>query len=180
MLIYLNVQDIQVYRGAEAPLLGKTARFDTLLGNDALGNATHLYPDIEVKTPSEHAVLAIIRLVRQYPKQITMITLGPMTNLAMAVQLEPTLTKNLAQIITLGGLLNGFGNMLPNTEYNFDLDPEAVDMVLKKSECPLKIATWDVALKYKIPMVLTLMIFKFKLGIDKLDNFIRISVEVFN
>ena len=142
-----------MYRGSETPLLVKTARFDTHFGNDALGNATHLYPDIEVDIPSEHAVLAIIRLVKQYPNQITMITLGPMTNLAMAIQLEPSLTKNLAQIISLGGLLNGFGNMLPNTEYNFDLDPEAVDLVLKKSECPLKLGTWDVALKYKIAMV---------------------------
>ena len=73
--------------------------------------------------------------------------------MAMAIQLDNKFTSYLAQIISMGGLLDMVGNVGPTTEFNFYNDPEANEMVLKKSVCPLYIVTWDVAMKHVIPLV---------------------------
>lgn len=126
---------------------------DDVFGIDGLGNASLHLPLIDINIEKEHAVLAIIRLVKEYPKQITLITLGPMTNLAMAIQLDPSITRNLVQIISMGGLLDTLGNVGPTTEFNLVNDPESVDIVLKKSDCPLTMVTLDVSYKHVIPLV---------------------------
>lgn len=137
----------------ENPLLERTGFQDNYFGSDGFGNLSYILTPIEASIESEHGVLAITRLIKMYPKQITLMTLGPMTNLAMAVQLDQSLSYNLAQIVSIGGLLDHLGNVLPDTEFNLMNDPESVDMVLKKSYCPLTFVTWDVASRHIISRV---------------------------
>ena len=144
---------MKVYRGVENPLLERKGYTDNFFGEDGLGNASYSLPDINIKIEREHAAIQMIRLVRQYPNKITIITLGPMTNLALAIQLDQNITKELVEIISMGGLLRMVGNVGPTTEFNYFNDPEAVYLVLKKSFCPLFIITWDVAMKNRIALV---------------------------
>ncbi|CAG2165526.1 unnamed protein product [Oppiella nova] len=142
---------IKVFKGCENPLKDKVGFEDGFMGVDGLGNSVHTMPDIEVKFDGEHAIQALIRLAKLYPKQISLLTLGPLTNIAMAHQLDPLFMNNLKQIVTMGGLLDTLGNVGPTTEFNYFNDPEAVHVVLANSQCPLTIVPWDTSLKLRMP-----------------------------
>ena len=95
-----------------------------------------------VKQP-EHAVQAIIRLAKESPGEITLITLGPLTNLAAALDIEPNLPVLLESVIIMGGSLfsprdnpinksdANLGNARPSAEANFFKDPDAAQIVLR-------------------------------------------------
>ena len=96
----------------------------------------------------------MIRLVNENPKQVTLIALGTQTNLAVASKIDPEIFDKLDRLVIMGGLLDvNQGNVRPNTEFNFEGDPDAVQMVLENSQCPLHIVTWDVALQHRIDLV---------------------------
>lgn len=126
-------------------------------GEDGLGNSTYEMPDIDVNISNETAVNAMVRLVKEHPKQVTIIAIGPLTNLALAAKIEPTFLDNLDQIVVMGGTLDANkGNISPGTEFNFLNDPEAVQIVLENSKVPLSLVPWDTALIHKVPEVFSL------------------------
>ena len=132
--------------------------YEYYFGEDGLGNSTHQMEPIVVNISNETAVHAMIRLVKEYPKQVSVIAIGPLTNLALAAKIDPTFLNNVNEIVVMGGLLDANkGNTSPNTEFNFINDPEAVQIVLENTQRPLSLATWDVALKHRVPKVITLV-----------------------
>ncbi|KAJ9596379.1 hypothetical protein L9F63_012587 [Diploptera punctata] len=151
-----NRLDIPVYKGASRPLL-VTPSTNDYFGKDGLGD--FVYPDPPNPTEyvrKEHAALALIQLVSQYPKQITLLCLGPLTNVALAIRLDPSFISKLKQIIILGGSTEGVGNTKPGIEFNFYVDPEANFIVfdsVNASVNPIVLFPWESVVKRNvIPM----------------------------
>lgn len=132
-----------VYRGMEYPLVNPEAFYaPDVHGADGLGGME--LPPSPRPVERKHAVDAIIDLVMANPGQIEIVTCGPLTNLAAALQKEPRLAENIKKAWILGGSASGAGNMTPNAEFNLYADPEAADIVLKAGMDPIWV-TWDSA-----------------------------------
>ena len=88
----------------------------------------------------------MIELAKKYPKQITLLALGPLTNIAVAYMLDNRFFDNLQQIVYMGGTVNNIGNMEPTTEFNVFADPEACHVMLTNAKCPLTFVPWECGL----------------------------------
>ena len=132
-----------VYRGMERPLLERRLFCaGNVHGTDGLGGM-NLPPSSRSAEPV-HAAQAIIDLVMQNPGEIEIVTCGPLTNLAMAILLEPALAKNVKCAWILGGTADAVGNLTPAAEYNVGTDPEAAHIVLNSGIRAVWV-TWDTA-----------------------------------
>ncbi|XP_066541562.1 inosine-uridine preferring nucleoside hydrolase-like isoform X2 [Hoplias malabaricus] len=136
--------EIPVFRGASKPLLGKVLSARHIHGSDGLGDAPDPdAPGLEL-VQEEGAVSAIIRM-------ITLVALAPLTNLALAVKLDPTLPQKLKGLYIMGGNAESRGNTTVCGEFNFSADPEAAYIVLNEYLCPTYIACWEFACQCKLP-----------------------------
>lgn len=132
-----------VYRGMERPLLEKRLFCaDQVHGADGLGGMN--LPPSSRSAESGHAVQAITELVMNNPGEIEIVTCGPLTNLAMAVLMEPKLAENVKCAWILGGAADAVGNLTPAAEYNVGTDPEAAHIVLHSGMRAVWV-TWDTA-----------------------------------
>jgi purine nucleosidase len=130
--------DVPVYSGAEAPLLRKLVIADWFHGKDGLGD--HGYKPARRRAEPGHAVDALIRTVHENPG-IELVTLGPLTNLAMALLREPKLAADVKRCVVMGGAQCCVGNVTPAAEYNIWVDPEAARIVFR-SGLPLEMVGW--------------------------------------
>ena len=120
--------DVPVYSGAAKPLLRRLGTADWFHGKDGLGD--HGYaPSTRVAEPV-HAVDAIIATVLASPG-IEIITLGPLTNVALALAREPRIAANINRCVVMGGAPCCEGNVTPAAEFNIWVDPEAARMVFR-------------------------------------------------
>ncbi|KAG8192404.1 hypothetical protein JTE90_017939 [Oedothorax gibbosus] len=94
------------------------------------------------------AALALSKLSRQYPGAITLLALGPLTNLALAHRIDPYFTHNLREIVILGGNYNG---ILTGIEFNFEEDPLAANIILTEAACPVTLVPLETTTKNGIP-----------------------------
>ena len=131
--------DVPVAAGADKPLKRKLVTAENVHGADGLGGAS--IPDTNMKPTEESAVNLIRRVVHSNAGKITIIALGPLTNIAQALDLDPTLAKDIKQIVLMGGALHG-GNMTPVAEFNIYVDPEAARIVFQ-SGVPILMSGWD-------------------------------------
>ena len=131
--------DVPVYAGAAKPLLREAAHAEWFHGADGLGNQN--YPPAKLQTQSQHAVDAIISIVRANPG-LTLVTLGPLTNVALAVSRDPGIAKLIARCVIMGGNPCCEGNVTPAAEYNIWCDPEAAQIVLRSS-MPIELVGWQ-------------------------------------
>jgi purine nucleosidase len=131
--------DVPVFSGAEAPLLRKLVIADWFHGADGLGN--HGYKPARRHAQTDHAVDALMRSVRENPG-IEIVTLGPLTNLAMALLREPKLAASVKRCVVMGGAPCCAGNVTPAAEYNMWVDPEAARIVVH-SGLPLEMVGWQ-------------------------------------
>lgn len=131
--------DVPVYSGAEAPLLRKLVIADWFHGADGLGD--HGYKPSRRRAESVHAVDALIRTVHENPG-IEIVTLGPLTNLAMALLREPKFAASVKRCVVMGGAPCCAGNVTPAAEYNIWVDPEAARIVVH-SGLRLEMVGWQ-------------------------------------
>ncbi|MCB8883843.1 nucleoside hydrolase [Acidisoma cellulosilytica] len=120
--------DIPIYAGCPRPIMAPIERKQSVHGGDGLG-------DIDLPAPAsaieaEHAVDAIIRIVRNNPGQITLCPIGPMTNIALALIKAPDIAKLIPEIVFMGGAAFRPGNSTPAAEFNFMIDPHAAQIML--------------------------------------------------
>ncbi len=141
-----GVSDVPVAAGAEKPLLGRPPVYWG--GHEGQGL---LAPgDEDLQSSEEHAVDLIVRTVMAHPREITLIAIGPLTNVALALLKEPRLATNLAGLTVMGGVVGGAGALhLPWVEHNFRCDPEAAQIVLA-SGAPIRIVLLDVTTQVRI------------------------------
>lgn len=130
VLDHLGNHDIPVVMGADRPLtkaIGAPATF--VHGEDALG-------DIGLPGPSRaherhpRAAAHLVDLVRAAPGQLTLVAVGPLTNLALAVRLDPEIVELVAGVVVMGGAAFVPGNITPAAEANIWNDPDAAEIVL--------------------------------------------------
>jgi purine nucleosidase len=131
--------DVPVYSGAEAPLLRKLVIADWFHGADGLGD--HGYKPARRRSEPGHAVDALIQAVHENPG-IEIVTLGPLTNLAMALLREPKLAASVMRCVVMGGAPCCAGNVTPAAEYNIWVDPEAARIVFH-SGLQLEMVGWQ-------------------------------------
>ncbi|XP_028259284.1 inosine-uridine preferring nucleoside hydrolase [Parambassis ranga] len=144
VLSVCECEGIPVFGGSAAPLVGSSNSLSDHFGGDGLGDVIKdKVPQWEQKIQKEHAVNAMIRLVSENQEQVSLVALGPLTNLALAVRLDPHFPKKLRDLYIMGGNMEGKGNMTPCAEFNFVMDPESAYIVLEEYLCPTYIASWE-------------------------------------
>lgn len=122
--------DVPVYRGAEQPLLHRYEFPAAFHGPSGLDSAGVELPQTDRQVAPTHAVEAIVDLVDANPGEISVVVIGPMTNLALAFGLRPDLAQKIKQIVFMGGS-SGEGNVTPAAEFNIWADAEAARMVFR-------------------------------------------------
>jgi inosine-uridine nucleoside N-ribohydrolase len=128
-----------VAQGADRPLKREPVNAFQVHGEDGLGGITRLtgpggslrYPAPRETACGRHAVDLILELVSKNPHEITLIAVGPLTNVALAIERHPATMGRLAELIVMGGSVSGVGNVTPTAEFNFYADPEAARRVLR-------------------------------------------------
>ncbi|XP_062555101.1 inosine-uridine preferring nucleoside hydrolase-like [Armigeres subalbatus] len=145
----LNRRDVPLFRGTSERLITPApARDDNgyFWGEDGFGDVVFDgEPDL-TDIPDEHAVMKMYQLIRRYPGEITILCLGPLTNLAMLFKMFPHAKKDIAQIYILGGNRYGVGNTAYAAEFNFLTDPEAANIVVNNAPTMLNIVPWETVL----------------------------------
>ena len=91
----------------------------------------------------EGAVDALVRLSKEYEGELSLVCIGPLTNLALALRKDPAMAARLKQVVVMGGSINARGNITPAAEYNIYVDPEAAAAVLAAGIPSLRFVTWD-------------------------------------
>ncbi|XP_062306397.1 inosine-uridine preferring nucleoside hydrolase [Osmerus eperlanus] len=142
---------IPVYKGSTGPLVGATNAIKDHFGTDGLGDVLEdRDPLWKEKIQTESAVNALIRLVSDNQKQVSLVALGPLTNLSLAVRLDPTFPAKLKDLFIMGGNMEGKGNVSLCGEFNFVMDPESAYVVLEEYLCPTRIASWEYCCRNKL------------------------------
>jgi purine nucleosidase len=119
---------VPVYQGSGAPLCRPAVSADWFHGRDGLGD--HNYPAPQRPLEPAGAVEAIIGTIEANPGLIV-VTLGPLTNLALAIAQRPGIVRNVARCVVMGGNPCCEGNVTPAAEYNIWCDPEAASIVMR-------------------------------------------------
>jgi purine nucleosidase len=119
--------DVPVYAGCAAPLLHPARDAAYVHGRDGFGDIG--YAPAQRQPGNEHAALAILRLSHEYAGRLLLVALGPLTNLALALKLDPTLPSRIARCVVMGGAVTAHGNITPAAEFNIAFDPEAAHIV---------------------------------------------------
>ena len=131
----VNRPDIPVARGAETPILRPFKGFGWRVhGRNGLGEVD--FPAPTTKPDPRRAAQFIVDTVMANPGEITLVPLGPLTNIALAVMLEPKIAENVKEVVLMGGAANAKGNASGTAEANVRNDPEAAKIVF---EAPWKV-----------------------------------------
>lgn len=129
ILDVMGRSDIPVYSGAPRALIARNPFADDVHGQDGLGNCG--WPASSRAAEKEHAALALIRLANENPGELTLVAIGPLTNLALAVSLDPTLPGKYQRLVIMGGAIRAMGNTTPVAEFNTYADPDAAAIVFE-------------------------------------------------
>jgi ribokinase len=127
-----------VAQGAARPMRRTLYTATDVHGDDGLGSLTRLqrrdgtprYPLPPTSTTSRQAVRRLIQLVETHGEDLTIVALGPLTNIARALQQAPDVMRRVARLIIMGGAIAESGNVTPAAEFNIFVDPHAADLVL--------------------------------------------------
>jgi len=130
--------DVPVYAGANKPLVRTYQNATWFHGRDGLGD--HNYPAPSRPVEKTHAMDAIIDTISGNPN-IILVTLGPLTNIALALAKKPEIVRNVSRCIVMGGAPCCEGNITPAAEYNIYVDPEAARAVIL-SGLPVELVGW--------------------------------------
>jgi purine nucleosidase len=132
---------IPVAAGVARPLLRPPLLAPETHGDSGLGHAT-LTP-APTEPVADHAVDLLIRELLATPGQVTLVAIGPLTNIALALRKEPRIVQAVRRVIIMGGALRVEGNTTPLAEFNIYADPHAAHMVLH-SGMPVVLLPWDI------------------------------------
>ena len=114
-------KDVSFYCGAQIPLISEPIPPSGLMGMDGLGNVTQTLDAPKHQPEDEPAVLALIRMVKEAEQggDFTLVAIGPLTNLALAVRLMPDFAARVPRLVVMGGAYKAMGNETWAAEFNF-------------------------------------------------------------
>jgi len=146
ILNYADVRDIPVYAGCEKPMMRPLYRLTgaVIHGEDGLGGP--FIPAPTQKPEREHAVDFLIRTLRAAAEKITVVAVGPLTNIAAAMVKAPDIKNGIQRIVIMGGAIIDPGNITSAAEFNIYVDPEAAKIVFN-SGCEIYLNTLDISMK---------------------------------
>lgn len=139
---YLGI-DVPICLGVSEPLVKEVEICPAIHGESGLDGFD--FPELKRSYDPRHAVDFIIETVMSTSEKITFVTTGPMTNLALAMKMEPKIKTMIDEIVLMGGAY-GQGNVTPAAEFNIQCDPEAAYIVFH-SGCTVKMFGLDVTRK---------------------------------
>ncbi|KAL6115346.1 uncharacterized protein ACO6RY_00216 [Pungitius sinensis] len=143
--------DIPVHRGCSTPLLARAQHAGDYHGKDGLGEVPDPdAPGLEL-LQKRKAAQALVKMVKENAGEVTLVATAPLTNLAVAVQLDPSFPKKLKALYIMGGNVESRGNTTVCGEFNFVADPEAAYIVLDRFTCPTYIASWEFTCRNSLP-----------------------------
>jgi len=131
--------DVPVYAGSGRPLLRPASYAQDFHGPDGMGGQN--YPEPPLAAQPGHAADAIIDTIARNPG-LVLVTLGPLTNVALALAKAPGLQENVSRCVVMGGAAVAIGNVTPAAEFNIWHDPEAARIVFH-SELPIEMVGWE-------------------------------------
>lgn len=154
VLHWLGATGVPVHRGASRPLVKPHRDAAHVHGTNGLGNAE--FPPSPAIVAQLKGPAAMVRLATDRPGEITLVCIGPLTNLAIALNVEPDLPALLRRVVIMGGAYFGPGNITPYAEFNIFVDPEAAEQVFAapfpavtvvgldaSHQAPLSRAVWE-------------------------------------
>lgn len=138
---------VPVHAGAAAPLLRPLETAQDVHGADGMGD---INLPLTGRAPAPgHAVEVLIDTINGHPGAITLVTLGPLTNIALALLREPSIAGKVSACVVMGGIGRGHGNVTPVAEYNIWADPEAAKIVFGAG-LPLTMVGWDMSYRFAV------------------------------
>jgi inosine-uridine nucleoside N-ribohydrolase len=140
LLTLVGRTDIPVARGSSHPLVQPPLHAAHVHGEQGLGSA--ILPEPTIRPVEQHAVDLIIEKVLNNPGEITLVAIGPLTNLALALRREPRIAQAVREVVLMGGALRTPGNVTPNAEFNIYADPHAAHVVLHAG-WPIRMVSLD-------------------------------------
>jgi len=139
--------DVPVYVGEAAPLQLPLITAQNVHGSDGMGDiGLHLTGRV---ADDGHAVDALLKASHDHAGELTLVTLGPLTNIARALERDPSMVERVPRTVVMGAVADHIGNATPVAEYNMWADPHAVDIVLR-SGLELEFVGWDISRLYTV------------------------------
>jgi purine nucleosidase len=145
--VELCQQSIPVYRGMSAPLVRPLFTAEFVHGQDGMGDIG--LPLTDRQPAAGNAVDILVDNIHRFGGDIILLTLGPLTNVASALQKDPRIAGEVRECVVMGGTGRGHGNITPVGEYNFWADPDAAKIVFE-SAMRLKMVGWDISRTYAV------------------------------
>jgi inosine-uridine nucleoside N-ribohydrolase len=149
VLHHLGADHVPVHRGASKPLVRPLHDAQYFHGRDGLGDAD--LPAFDRPLGPDRGPAAVIRLARERPGELTLVCLGPLTNLAIALNVAPELPDLLKSVVVMGGAFAIAGNVTAHAEFNLHADPEAANEVLSNRKLDLTMIGLDVSHQVPLP-----------------------------
>jgi purine nucleosidase len=142
-----------MYQGADRPLKGELVTAQNILGSDAMKSAGRSLPPLQPNRASpqlaaQNAVAALATYLQTATTSVTLLALGPLTNIALLVQQHPELASRVGRLVWMGGSA-GAGNHTAAAEFNAAVDPEAIQVVLD-AQLPLHMVGLDACRQVRV------------------------------
>jgi inosine-uridine nucleoside N-ribohydrolase len=147
LLEFLGRTDIPVARGCDRPLVRLHTSAAYVHGDNGLGGVQ--LPEPHTQPVAQHAVDMIIERIMATPGDITLVPIGPLTNIALAVRREPRIAQRVREVVIMGGALRVPGNITPSAEFNIFVDPQAAHIVFHAG-WPLRLVALDVTMQARL------------------------------
>lgn len=130
---------IPIHLGCRAPMVEPWVSAENVHGDGSGGLAMDFTDTV---TEDEHGVDALIRLTSEAPGEISIVAIGPLTNIAMAAVKDPDFVRNVKRLVIMGGSNNGRGNITAAAEFNFYVDPHAAKVVFTAGFADITVVPW--------------------------------------
>ena len=139
--------NVPIYAGADRPLRRVLATAQNVHGNDGMGD---IGLPLRGRSPAKgDGVAALIAAANDHAGELTLVTLGPLTNIAHSLVRDPSIAKKIGRCVVMGAAADHIGNVTPVAEFNMWCDPDAVEVVLA-SGMSLEFVGWDISRKYAV------------------------------
>ncbi len=146
-------KDVPVFRGAAKPLFRQPIRSLDFMGADGLGGITPSLPPLCHQPTPGIAAIILPNLVKaaKAKGEVVLVTIGPLTNLALAVRLAPEMVSLVDRLVVMGGAVHAQGNTSPAAEFNIYSDPEAASIVFGAGFKETWLVPWETAIHHFLP-----------------------------
>jgi purine nucleosidase len=145
---------VPIYKGMNGPIIKTKRDASAYHGSDGFGHKQEDWlnaADLD-NIQKEHAVNAIVKHVNEEHNngnEVGVFTVGPMSNLAMAIRMDPDIIQKIKHVYVMGGTVNGWGNMTLTGEFNFLSDPEAAKICIGSFQMT-HLLPWETAFNFQV------------------------------